>query len=533
MLAVSLLDPVAPLAVVVAYATAGTLIVRNSRRASGREAVAWRMIGSALLVAVAGMVAVAVASAVDPRLPTFSGFDLVFLSSYVLAAAGIARLPQQSERGGSALRTLIDGLVGAVSGAALLWVYVAGDIVESFREAEAWPRAIGSLTVIADMSLLVVLVVVLVRRGSRRFDPRLVALSVGLAFQALGNVIFFTSGVATSLERSAEPYPVFALAGLCAAVAGLLLGREAPLREYPEGAPPPWTLYAPYGIAAVLAVAAVAESLGGGRRGADSAVLTVAATVVVALTIARQALAIRANARRVETERRRLVSSVSHELRTPLTGVIGFLEVLSDPDLPEPERREMQALALDEARVLGRIVGDLIDLSRGALHETSLTLSDVRIDELAGEIAFAAGPAEITVDVPRGLRARLDRARMTQALGHLVANAERYGRGRIDIVAVVAGLDVSLEVHDDGPGVPRRFERLIWDRFERGAHALDAANPGSGIGLAVVDAVARAHGGEASYRRSERLGGACFVIRLPGSLVVPLDAPEVVHEDLH
>jgi len=530
--AASFVEPVAPFAVVAAYTTAGVLMVRNGRRLSGREAGAWRTIGWALLLAVAGMVAVAVASSLDPDLPTFSGFDLVFLSSYVVAGIGIARLPQQSERGGSGLRTFLDGLVGAVSGAALLWVYVADDIVESFREADPWSRAIGSLTVIADMSLLVVVVIVLVRRSSRRFDPRLISLSIGLAFQALGNVIFLTSGVATALTRSAEPYPVFALAGLCAAGAGMLLGRESRASEYPEDSPPLWALFAPYSIAGVLAVAAVAESVGGGRMSSAGGVLTVAATLVVGLTITRQALAIRANAVRVESERRRLVASVSHELRTPLTGVVGFLEILSDPSLPEPERREMHALALDQARVLGRIVEDLIQLSRDSLHEAPLERCDVSVYELAGEVAHMAGPGTITLDVPRGLRANLDRGRMTQALAHLVGNALRYGEGRADLVVVARGSELVVEVHDDGPGVPRRFEKVVWERFERGAHALDAANPGSGIGLTFVYAIARAHGGDASYRRSERLGGACFVIRIPEAVLLPVGGG-LLSGDLH
>ncbi|MDX2343465.1 MAG: ATP-binding protein, partial [Acidimicrobiia bacterium] len=56
----------------------------------------------------------------------------------------------------------------------------------------------------------------------------------------------------------------------------------------------------------------------------------------------------------------------------------------------------------------------------------------------------------------------------------------------------------------------------IWEKFERGPNRLNAVVPGSGIGLAVTNAIAKAHGGSAGYRRSERLGGACFWIRLPG-----------------
>ncbi len=81
---------------------------------------------------------------------------------------------------------------------------------------------------------------------------------------------------------------------------------------------------------------------------------------------------------------------------------------------------------------------------------------------------------------------------------------------------VSTGSDVVFEVHDNGQGVPRRHEVRIWDRFDRGPNRLNATIPGSGIGLAVVAAIAEAHGGSTAYRTSEFLGGACFSVLLPG-----------------
>jgi two-component system sensor histidine kinase RstB len=83
----------------------------------------------------------------------------------------------------------------------------------------------------------------------------------------------------------------------------------------------------------------------------------------------------------------------------------------------------------------------------------------------------------------------------------------------------VSGPDLVLEVHDNGKGVPTRHETAIWERFERGAHRLNAVTPGMGIGLAIVQAVAETHGGRAEYQRSKLLGGACFSLIIPGCVV--------------
>ena len=86
------------------------------------------------------------------------------------------------------------------------------------------------------------------------------------------------------------------------------------------------------------------------------------------------------------------------------------------------------------------------------------------------------------------------------------------------VTASSAGEDLVVEVHDNGDGVPRKYELAIWEQFERGVHRLNSTVPGSGIGLAIVDMVVRRHGGVATYERSKRLGGACFRIILPGRL---------------
>jgi len=248
--------------------------------------------------------------------------------------------------------------------------------------------------------------------------------------------------------------------------------------------------------------------------------LLVGFLLTVGLVVARQAVAIRENRELVEGQRRSLVSSVSHELRTPLAAVVGFLSLLSDDgaaNLSAEERQELVAMADEQARHMARIVEDLILLARGDLRDIELAERLVDPAELvATAIMTLDAPGVVYVDEAAGWAIRGDPDRLRQVVTNLVSNAVRYGGPTRQVVFRRDGDVAHLEVHDDGPGVPRRYELSIWERFERGANRFNATVPGSGIGLAIVEAMATAHGGTTGYRRSERLGGACFFVTLPG-----------------
>ena len=130
------------------------------------------------------------------------------------------------------------------------------------------------------------------------------------------------------------------------------------------------------------------------------------------------------------------------------------------------------------------------------------------------------GSVSTAIEVEPGLEARIDQRRVQQVLVNLVTNAIRYGGGRALVEISSAGSDLVIEVHDDGPGVLKKWELAIWKRFERGPNRLNAVQPGSGIGLAVVAAITRAHGGSVGSSRSERLSGACFRVVFDRRVVI-------------
>jgi signal transduction histidine kinase len=156
-----------------------------------------------------------------------------------------------------------------------------------------------------------------------------------------------------------------------------------------------------------------------------------------------------------------------------------------------------------------------------------LEISEVALSSIVNSAMRVVEPSgtRIETDLASDVAVRVDPVRVQQALSNLLGNAVRYGGDTAILVSRIEGSDLVFEMHDNGDGVPTKYEALIWQRFERGANRLNATNPGLGIGLAIVEAIAVSHGGKASYRRSKRLGGACFTLVLPGCVAQPARRP--------
>jgi two-component system, OmpR family, sensor kinase len=212
---------------------------------------------------------------------------------------------------------------------------------------------------------------------------------------------------------------------------------------------------------------------------------------------------------------RRFVADASHQLRTPLTGLKLRLEALGG-GAGSADLREATA----EVDRLARIVAELLELSRAGEAPAAAVSCDLAAAarDVVGRFAPAARQRGVALRVvaPDGaahgwcVRAELDRA-----LDALVENAIAYAAaGREVDVAAAPGL---VEVRDRGPGPAAGDEPLLFERFHRGAGA-SAAAPGSGLGLAIVRALARGWGGDATLRA--RPGGGAVA-----ALVVPRDRP--------
>jgi two-component system, OmpR family, phosphate regulon sensor histidine kinase PhoR len=218
------------------------------------------------------------------------------------------------------------------------------------------------------------------------------------------------------------------------------------------------------------------------------------------------------------------LSSVSHELRTPLTSIRMFIETLRDDRLTDPEdKHQCLTLLQREVHRLDGLVERLIELSRMETGKHHFERQPVRLDDVVQDAlaAFDAGtlssrvPVEVALDP--GLTVIGDRATLAQALVNLLNNAWKYTPAddkRIHLSARALGLrHIEIRVEDNGIGIPRDEQKLIFGKFERGKLAIEHRTSGVGLGLATVRAIVRAHKGRIEVR-SRPGSGAEFRIRL-------------------
>jgi signal transduction histidine kinase len=216
---------------------------------------------------------------------------------------------------------------------------------------------------------------------------------------------------------------------------------------------------------------------------------------------------------------RRFVDEASHELRTPL----GVLKAEVDLALKEPRSRGELEAALrsiaQETDRLRRLAQDLLVLARSdrgrlPVHRTDVDVSSI-IERVAAEFDDRAGREGVRLRVSGStVRARVDADRLRQAVENLVDNALRHaGRGgRVEVRAELDGGRLRVVVSDSGPGFSRALLDGVFEPFAR--EDADREGDGAGLGLAIVRAVAEAHGGSATARNLED-GGASVSLDLP------------------
>ncbi len=225
-----------------------------------------------------------------------------------------------------------------------------------------------------------------------------------------------------------------------------------------------------------------------------------------------------------DRQRRELIANVSHELRTPISVLRAVLENVVD-GVTGPDDAAVKA-ALTQTERLGRLVEELLDLSRLEAGAVPLDLSDFEVEPFlaraVAEAAAAGRPVRFALSVePRGLTVHADQSRLHQVVANLVDNAAKHsppgGVVRVGAAAPPGG-GVRIEVADEGPGIPEGERVRVFERFTRGGSSSEEGGTqptggGTGLGLAIARWAVELHGGTIEVAPSTR--GALIRVDLP------------------
>ncbi len=218
-------------------------------------------------------------------------------------------------------------------------------------------------------------------------------------------------------------------------------------------------------------------------------------------------------------EKSRFLANMSHELRTPLNGVVAVSEVLAQ-EQSTPRGRELAELIASSGRLLERVLGDILDVSKIEAGQMSLEVQDFELTALVGRIAELHRAAAETkgliftwssaAGVYRG-----DPVRLTQILSNLLSNAIKFteaGEIRLSVEAAPGGL--AFKVSDTGIGFDTATQARLFRRFEQADASITRRFGGAGLGLAICRSLARLMGGEIEAASAPD-EGSTFTVRLP------------------
>lgn len=216
----------------------------------------------------------------------------------------------------------------------------------------------------------------------------------------------------------------------------------------------------------------------------------------------------------------RFSSDIAHELRTPINNIRGHMEVTLSRTRNPAEYEEVMESCLEDCEKLSRLIDSLLFLARAEHPEAEIRREELDLHrELRSLTEFyepAASERGIRLDlrIPDRLSASLDRALFQRAIGNLLENSLRYTPhgGTVTIEAGYRSERLALSVSDTGSGIAGEHLKRVFDRFYRVDAARSSTGAESGLGLAIVQTIARLHGGEVEINSAVGLGTSVTLV---------------------
>jgi Na+/proline symporter/nitrogen-specific signal transduction histidine kinase len=219
------------------------------------------------------------------------------------------------------------------------------------------------------------------------------------------------------------------------------------------------------------------------------------------------------------------IATVTHELRTPLTSIRSFSEILFDnPDIDVAQRQEFLGVVIKESERLTRLINQVLDLAKLEAGTVAWDIREVDVAQAVREAAESMGQLfkdkgiALVLGVPASpIALTTDRDRFSQVVINLLSNAVKFCDPRIGRVELGLSVDdkgVTVEVADNGPGIPDWAHQKIFEKFQQVGDTLTAKPEGTGLGLTISRNIVERLGGRI-WVESEPDQGAVFSFFLP------------------
>ncbi|MBL0318424.1 MAG: hypothetical protein IPP74_03865 [Alphaproteobacteria bacterium] len=233
-----------------------------------------------------------------------------------------------------------------------------------------------------------------------------------------------------------------------------------------------------------------------------------------------------------------LLSSVSHDFKTPLVTVIGAFSSLKDMKQVQDnfDSREIVAGGLEEAQKLNRFINNLVEISRlesglEAIRKDQVLLHDMLASALKS-LHPLIGKQRFSIQAEANFPLLyVNSALMELVFLNLLENAIKYGpaEGEVKIIASFSDQSATIDIDDDGDGIPESEREAIFVKFYRSMHG-DRKIAGTGLGLYICRGIIEAHGGTITAIDPHDGKGTCVRLTLPKEVLIPIDIEKEIEE---
>jgi PAS domain S-box-containing protein len=229
------------------------------------------------------------------------------------------------------------------------------------------------------------------------------------------------------------------------------------------------------------------------------------------------------------------LASMSHEIRTPMNAIIGFTDLLSDPDFSKEEKDEFIELVNNNGNILLRLIDDIIDIAKIEAGEFNVDETECHVNKIISEVIVASKDnlkrqGKETIELTSYLASSSenfaiisDPTRFRQIITNLIGNAQKFTMtGKIEVGYLIKNNDILLGdelfiqfyVKDTGIGIPEEKREIIFDRFKQADDTVSKKYGGTGLGLTITKKLVNLMGGEI-WVESEVGKGSTFYFTLP------------------